>query len=99
MQLNRAQIPANITTIEQLSVWCALALQFATPNMLVPEGSGSVERAASVIILPVVDGANIVTRAIARTSLVLNPSYLHSAKLWMHAEELTPTALNTNFAA
>ena len=89
-------IPAQITTLEQLHAWTGLALEEINPDLQVVEGSGAAVSVSDTGIFDVPQTKT--TRLISRTSLELNKAFTYSGKkLWEEIKELSSTALPTGF--
>lgn len=89
-------IPSQITTLEQLAAWAALALANINPSLTGVEGTGYTERSAQATVYYI--GADNKYRLIARESIVMSPDYLAGGKkLWTYAQELSTTALPSTF--
>lgn len=92
------QIPSQINTVEKLHMWSAMVLNAVNPTLTVIEGTGYTERAAQQGLYWV--AADTKTRGIFRVSLEMNSNYMSAGgKLWTFANELSATAIPTNFTA
>jgi hypothetical protein len=87
-----ADIPADITTIEQLYAWTAIVLTSVNPTLTAIEGPGLAERVSqsNIYYIP----ADNKTRLLTRVSLELEPAYLGGGKhMWTYVVPLSDTAL------
>lgn len=92
-----ADIPSNINTLERLAVWAVVALRRVNPTLQVLElPGGQPERAAQAAIIQADDDT---IRMFGRISIPLDSGYAETngVKLWMHAQELSNTALPAAF--
>lgn len=93
--ITKANIPANITTLEQLAVWSGLALSSINPQALALEGVGIQERAcqSNFFYIPAADK----DRILIRLSIELSPEYKSGGqKIWTYAESLSDVELPAN---
>lgn len=93
----KAQIPDEITTLEQLGAWCALALQYNYSAIQVREAENTlpeITAQALPILLP--DGSQ---RLVTRVSVPLSKNYTSdtSKKFWEHVQEIGTVELPTLF--
>jgi hypothetical protein len=90
--ITKADIPADIVTLEQLAAWCSVALATLNSAATVVEGAGIVERACQAN--PYFIAASTTNRLLVRLSLELAPDYLVRAeKIWMSAMPFSETEL------
>ncbi len=97
MNLDKAQIPSDINTVEQLFVWCSLVLDNQAGTVEVKESDNALPTfAVEAAILRVADESK---RFIGRASIQLNANYAqdNSVKLWKHALPLVNTAVPASF--
>jgi hypothetical protein len=99
MNLDRTKIPASITTVEQLSAWCALALNNTHFQIEVQEAPGVIEKVADAQIIPILVNGSYEHRFIARTSFKIDAAYQGGAKLWTHVQPLSAASLPNDFAS
>jgi hypothetical protein len=97
-----SQIPTTgvnaITTLEQLAVWVAQALNNINLTTTAVEGDGTSQRVAQVGDFFVSN--NNTYRVITRISVQINPAYgYNGSKLWANAQEISQTALPTTFTS
>jgi hypothetical protein len=87
------QIPTNIVTVEQLSVWCSNVLFNLNRTVVAAEGvnfSQSVAQAGEFYI-----ASTDQTRHVGRQSIQLDPAYaIGGVKPWMYAEEISQKPLS-----
>jgi len=89
-------IPSQINTLEKLFVWAGLALANINPQLTAIEGVGYTERCCQAGIFYI--AADNKYRALIRSSVQVSPDHMNAGgKLWIHAMELSSTALPTNF--
>ena len=89
-------IPAQITTLEQLHAWTGLALEDINSDLTVVEGSGAAVAVSDTGIFDVTQTK--LTRLICRTSLEINKGFTYSGKkLWEEVKEFSTTALPAGF--
>lgn len=95
---NPNQLPANITTIEQLHVWTATVLHDLYPNITAIEDVGVATRVIQNSPF-FVEATNPVTwRLITRTSMPLNTNWRRSKTgIWLHATELGTLPIPTEY--
>jgi hypothetical protein len=85
-------IPSNIVTLEQLSVWCSKCLWQLNPSLNAVEGENYSVRAAQSGEYYIASTNK--TRHVGRQSIELNPeSATGPLKDWMYALELSNVAL------
>jgi hypothetical protein len=85
-------IPSNIVTLEQLSVWCSKCLWQLNPALNATEGENYSVRAAQSGEFYI--AATNKTRHVGRQSIELAPEAATGPlKDWMYAQELSTTAL------
>ena len=89
----KTEIPDEIQTIEQLSVWCTEILQYLYPDMQVPDGfneDGTISKARVIesnkFFFTVTDAG--VWRHAARHFLELNKNHLSGGRIWQHVRSL-----------
>jgi hypothetical protein len=86
------QIPSNITTVEQLAVWCGKVLAVLNSNITAVEGVNYAQNAAQSGTFYI--AATDATRHITRLSIPMDPNYLvGGAKPWQYAQELSQKPL------
>jgi hypothetical protein len=93
---NRAELPDNIVTIEQLVAYGSLALMAMNPNVAAIEGVGISQRAAQAGTFFIdADGKH---RLLCRVSLEISPDYLAGGKqTWTYVQPLSENLLPANF--
>lgn len=90
--ITKADIPADIVTLEQLAAWCALNLAAINPAVTVVEGSGIVERACQANLYYIAPADK--NRLLVRLSIEFSPEYLlGGGKLWKYALPVSDTPL------
>jgi len=97
--LNLNQIPTNITTVEQLTVWCHTVLNNLYPGETVLEEPGRAVIACQTYISPIFVNSVASLREISRFSIGINKNYQATGKVWQYAQDLgvvsVPTAFST----
>lgn len=93
-----ANIPNQISLLEQHLAWAGLTLSAINPTLGVLETESRTEIVAQAMIFNAADNT---TRLLIRASLPLDPSFKsdRSKKLWMFAEEISNTAIPAGFLA
>jgi hypothetical protein len=82
------QIPSNIVTVEQLSVWCSKVLSKLNSNITAIEGVNYAQNAAQSGVFYIANSDQ--TRHIGRQSIELASDHLVGGlKPWMYAQELS----------
>ncbi len=95
---NRAELPSNITTIEELVAWGSLALMAMNPTTVAIEGVGLSQRAAQAGIYYI--DADAKHRLLCRVSLEISPEYLSGGQqLWNYVQPLSENLLPSGFRA
>jgi hypothetical protein len=91
-------VPSDIVTLEQLSVWCHACLANLNSNINATEGENYSVRAAQsgTYYIPSTD----VTRHVGRISVELGPDYIVGGrKPWLYAKELSTKPLTVAMKA
>jgi hypothetical protein len=92
------QIPSNITTVEQLSVWCSKVLSKLNSNVTAVEGVNYAQNAAQSGVFYIANTDE--TRHIGRQSIALNSDHLVGGlKPWMYAQELSQKPLTASMTS
>lgn len=95
--LNKStQIPAGITTLEEMAAWCLLTLYNLQKNTKYLEADDT----ALVPVITCQQGlaADKTERLIFRISLELDPTFVTgSLKIWDYAKEYATTAIPTDY--
>lgn len=92
------QIPSNIVTVEQLSVWCSNVLFNLNSNVFAAEGVNYVQNVAQAGTYYI--ASSDTTRHVGRQSIELDPAYaIGGLKPWMYAKEISTKALSPSMVA
>ena len=91
-----ADIPVEITTIENLAIWVGLVLQKINPSQTALEGVGPVQKVAQLGIFQVVETNQ--TRVIIRQSIEIEEDFTYDGKkLWQQAVEFSASSIPAPF--
>lgn len=105
MLLDRTKIPTDITTVEELSLWCELVLNYTMSGTQYKEraanavsGDTGFQEIAEVTQFRAVDET---PRLISRLAHEMQPDYTspsYNGRLWNAVKEWCPGTLPTSFA-
>ena len=88
-------IPSNISTVEQLSIWANNCLFRLYPEVTATEGVNNITKSIQSGDYPI-DGTTT-TRHIGRHSIELDPDYsVGNKKNWMYAKDLGTKSLTAD---
>ena len=97
MNLDKAQIPSDIDTVEELFAWTVLILDNQAGIVEIKENDNQLPvNAVEAAILRVADNSK---RFVGRVSLQLDPNYAqdNSVKIWKHIQPIVNTAIPQSF--
>ena len=97
MILDKAQIPSDIDTVEELFAWTVLILDNQAGIVEIKENDNQLPvNAVEAAILRVADNSK---RFVGRVSLQLDPNYAqdNSVKIWKHIQPIVNTAIPQSF--
>lgn len=99
MQLTKEQIPSDISTVEELWVWCTLLLDNQANGLTIKEDAGVIPVPVSQVQIATV--ADNSTRFIGRESLELKDDWQvnRTVKLWKLVKEIVTTSIPANFTS
>jgi hypothetical protein len=95
--LNRADIPATITTVEQLQAWCSVVLSSINLSTTAIEGRDATNSYSTRVAIAEpwfmsAVNTDLHWRFISRASLRMNPDWVQgSSKIWTRVQELNTT--------
>lgn len=90
-------LPATVDTVEKLAVWAGVVLNNLNADLVAIEAPGVTELVASAHPYAVTASGLYEWRMITRQSIKLNSNWQRAGKLWIHAENLSTTALPIEF--
>jgi hypothetical protein len=93
-----ADLPTSINTVEKLVVWAGNVLNNVALQTTVQEVAGISQPVAVSQIFTYNDAGTLKWRYVARVSVELSPNHqTGAAKLWTHAQNISATAIPTEF--
>ena len=97
--LNRAQIPASITTIEALSAWCAAILTQLHFQNEILESPNLVQKVAVSMVFPIQNNGAFQNRFVGRVSLPVLDAYFSGGKIWENVGTLSNQSIPGDFTS
>jgi len=95
MILTRSEIPASITTIEMLYVWCCIVLQAYNPQLRTKEAENYTDYACQVSTFT---DADQLERFVGRVNVKLATGWQSNGlKIWANAQEFSTATLAANY--
>lgn len=95
--LNRSNIPASITTVEQLTVWCCAVLTNLHFQQEVLEAPNLSQKVAVSQTFPIELNGGYQLRHVARASLPIADSFFAGGKVWEHVIPLSSASVPADF--
>lgn len=95
--LNRSQIPAAITTIEALSVWCTAVLTNLHFQQEVLEAPNLSQKVAVSQVFPIEVNGGYQLRYVGRVSLPMNDTFLAGGYPWEKVGTLSSASVPGDF--
>lgn len=95
--LNRANIPASITTVEALAAWCCALLANTHFQTEVQEGPNVIQKVAVAQIFPVQVNSAYQHRFVGRVSLPVQDAWLGGGKIWERVNTLSSASVPGDF--
>lgn len=95
--LNRAQIPASITTVEALAAWCTAVLTNLHFQQEVLEAPNLVQKVAVSQTFPVSINGAYQLRHVGRISLPVADAFLGGGKIWERVGTLSSASVPGDF--
>jgi hypothetical protein len=93
-----SDLPTSINTVEKLAVWVGNVLNNVALQTTVQEVSGISQPVAVSQIFTYNDAGTLKWRYVARISVEISPNHQSgAAKIWTHAQNLSATAIPTDF--
>lgn len=97
---NAADIPPEITTVEQLNVWTSNVLAYLYPDLAVLESAGQAVRVASSGPFQITATDPSQWRNVSRVSVGLDAKWLGDGnQIWSYALPMGAVAIPPNFKA
>lgn len=95
--LNRSQIPASITTVEGLTVWCTALLTYLHFQEEVLEAPNLSQKVAVSQTFPIEINGGYQLRYVGRASLPMLDAAFSGGKVWENVGTLSNAAVPGNF--
>lgn len=95
--LNRANIPASITTVEGLAAWCCAVLTNLHFQQEVLEAPNLSQKVAVSQTFPIELNGAYQLRHVGRVSLPVADAYFGGGKIWEHVIALSSASVPTDF--
>jgi hypothetical protein len=95
--LNRAQIPASITTVEALSAWCCAVLTSLHFQNEILESPNLVQKVAVSMVFPIENNGAFQQRYVGRVSLPVLDAYFAGGKIWQNVGTLSSSSVPGDF--
>jgi hypothetical protein len=97
--LNRAQIPASVTTIESLAAWCSAVLTALHFQNEILESPNLVQKVAVSMVFPIENNGAFQNRFVGRVSLPVLDSYFAGGKIWENVGTLSTQSVPGDFTS
>jgi hypothetical protein len=97
--LNRANIPATITTVESLAAWCTAVLTNLHFQQEVTEAPNIIQKVAVSQTFPITLNDAYSWRYVGRVSLPVLDSYVAGGKIWEKVTPLSNSSIPADFTS